>query len=185
VNRELGLWIHHFTTAKKKATVERKRLEAEERLAKRQRLEEATPFNRAERAEKQAAKLAADKLEIENNLAECASSKHAEEKMRAEAAKEAADKLAAGTNCTKCDSSSKNESKWNDMFECLVRYIEEIRETATRHMNEDQKAAWKARRHCYVTSIIGRGGVVAVDRSPLPKLPDPSRVTYSSWHWLT
>jgi len=28
------------------------------------------------------------------------------------------------------------------MFECLVRYIEEIREMATRHMNEDQKAAW-------------------------------------------
>jgi hypothetical protein len=28
------------------------------------------------------------------------------------------------------------------MFEVLVRYIEEIREMATGHMNDEQKAAW-------------------------------------------
>ena len=105
-------------------------------------LTERVAFNRAERAEKQAAKLAADKLEIENNLAERDSIKRAEEKMRAAAAKEAADKLAAGTNCTERASSSKNKQQWDDMFEVLVRYIEEIREKATRHMNDDQKATW-------------------------------------------
>ena len=51
---------------------------------------------------------------------------------------EAAYKLAARTNCTERASSS----KWENMFECLVRYIEEICEKATRHMNEDQKVAW-------------------------------------------
>lgn len=37
---------------------------------------------------------------------------------------------------------AQSQQKWEDMFECLVRYIEETREMATRHMNEDQKAAW-------------------------------------------
>lgn len=37
---------------------------------------------------------------------------------------------------------AQSQQKWEDMFECLVRYIEEIREMATRHMNEEQKAAW-------------------------------------------
>jgi hypothetical protein len=105
-------------------------------------LTERVAFNRAERAEKQAAKLAADKLEIENNLAERDSIKRDEEIERVAAAKEAADKLAAGTNCTERASSSKNEQQWDDMFEVLVRYIEEIREMATRHMSEEQKAAW-------------------------------------------
>ena len=89
-----------------------------------------------------AEKLAADKLEMENNLAERASIKRDEEIERVATAKEAADKLAAGTNCTERASSSKNEQKWDDMFEVLVRYIEEIREMATRHMSEEQKAAW-------------------------------------------
>jgi hypothetical protein len=109
-----------------------------ERLEKAKALTERVAFNRAERA----AKLAADKLEIENNLAERASFKCAEEKKRVAAAKEAADKLAAGTNCTERASSSKNEQQWDDMFEVLVKYIEEIREMATRHMSEEQKAAW-------------------------------------------
>ena len=105
-------------------------------------LTERAAFNRAERAEKQAAKLAADKLEIENNLAERDSIKRDEEIERVAAAKEAADKLAAWTNCTGRDSSSKFEQQWVDTFECLVRYIEETREMATRHMSEEQKAAW-------------------------------------------
>ncbi|KAL3809023.1 hypothetical protein ACHAXA_010918 [Cyclostephanos tholiformis] len=35
-----------------------------------------------------------------------------------------------------------SQQKWDDMFECLVKFIEETREKATRHMNEKQKAAW-------------------------------------------
>ena len=35
-----------------------------------------------------------------------------------------------------------SEQKWEDMFECLVRYIEETREKATRHMGVQQKVAW-------------------------------------------
>ena len=59
---------------------------------------------------------------------------------RAAAAKEAADKLAATTNCT--EHVSQSQQKWEDMFECLVRYIEETQEMATSHMNDEQKAAW-------------------------------------------
>jgi hypothetical protein len=54
----------------------------------------------------------------------------------------AADKLEAMTNCTECASLSKFDSQWKDMFEVLVRYIKETRETETRHMNDEQKAAW-------------------------------------------
>ena len=35
-----------------------------------------------------------------------------------------------------------SQQKWDDMFECLVKYIEETREKSTRHMNDKQKAAW-------------------------------------------
>jgi hypothetical protein len=35
-----------------------------------------------------------------------------------------------------------SQQKWDDMFECLVEFIEETREKSTRHMNEKQKAAW-------------------------------------------
>ena len=37
---------------------------------------------------------------------------------------------------------AQSQQKWEDMFKCLVRYIEETREMATRHMNDEQKAAW-------------------------------------------
>ena len=122
-----------------KAADRRKRADAK-------RLEAAEWAETLKRAEEKKAvkaeKLAADKLEIANNLAERASFKRDEEKERAEAAKEAANKLAAATNCTEHDSSSKYESKWEDMFEVLVRCIKEIREMATRHMNDEQKATW-------------------------------------------
>ena len=32
--------------------------------------------------------------------------------------------------------------QWEDMFKVLVRYIKVTRETATRHMNDEQKANW-------------------------------------------
>jgi hypothetical protein len=102
----------------------------------------AAAINCAEKAKMKAAKMAADKLEIAKNLAERASYKRAEENERVAAAKEAADKLAAVTNCTERASLSKFDSKWEDMFEVLVRYIKETRETATRHMNDEQKAGW-------------------------------------------
>jgi hypothetical protein len=94
-----------------------KRLKAE---AKRQETAERVAFNLAERAEKQAAKLAADELEIAKNLAERAS-------------------ISSYAHLTQ---KQQNEQQWDDMFEVLVRYIEEIREMATGHMNDEQKAAW-------------------------------------------
>jgi hypothetical protein len=130
---------------------------AKEQAAKKAADEERATFNRAERAKKQAAKKAADleraafncaerdkeqaaklasyKLEAENTLAKLASYKRAEEKERVAAAKEAAKQLAAMTNRTV-------DSKWVDMFEVLVRHIKETRETATWHMNDEQKAEW-------------------------------------------
>jgi hypothetical protein len=33
---------------------------------------------------------------------------------------------------------AQSQQKWEDMFKCLVRYIEETREMATRHMNDEQ-----------------------------------------------
>jgi hypothetical protein len=106
-----------------------------ERAKKRAADKLAAAINCAERAKKQDAKLASYKLEAENTLAKLASYKRAEEKERVAAAKEAAKQLAAMTNCTV-------DSKWEDMFKCLVRYIENTREMATRHMNDEQKAAW-------------------------------------------
>jgi hypothetical protein len=105
-----------------------------ERAKKRAADEEQAAFNRAEQAKKQAATMAI-KLEVENNFAERTAFMHAEEKERVAAAKEAAKQLAAMTNCTV-------DSKWVYMFECLERYIENTREMATRHMNDEQKAAW-------------------------------------------
>ncbi|KAL7538607.1 hypothetical protein ACHAXR_010916 [Thalassiosira sp. AJA248-18] len=35
-----------------------------------------------------------------------------------------------------------SQQKWDDMFECLVNFIDETREKLTNHMNEEQKAAW-------------------------------------------
>jgi hypothetical protein len=35
-----------------------------------------------------------------------------------------------------------SQQKWDDMFDCLVKFIEETREKSTKHMNEKQKAAW-------------------------------------------
>jgi len=35
-----------------------------------------------------------------------------------------------------------SQQKWDDMFECLVKFIEDIREKSTKHMNDQQKAAW-------------------------------------------
>jgi hypothetical protein len=102
----------------------------------------AAAINCAERAKKQDAKLAAYKLEAENTLAKLASYKRAEENERVAAANEAVDKLAAVTNCTERASLSKIDSQWEDMFKVLVRYIKETREMATRHMNDEQKAAW-------------------------------------------
>jgi nitrate reductase assembly molybdenum cofactor insertion protein NarJ len=102
----------------------------------------AAAINCAEKAKMKTAKLASYELEVANNLAECASYKHAEENERVAAAKEAADKLAAVTNCTERASLSKIDSKWVYMFECLEMYIEGMREKATRHMNDEQKAAW-------------------------------------------
>jgi hypothetical protein len=141
-------------TEERKAANKRKaeatRLEAEEQAAfnraeraeKQAADEERAAFNRAERAKKQDAKLASIKLEVENNFAERAAIMHAEEKERVAAAKEAVDKLAAVTNCTERASLSKIDSQWEDMFEFLVMYIEETRETATGHMNDEQKAEW-------------------------------------------
>jgi hypothetical protein len=105
-----------------------------ERAKKQAADEERAAFNRAEFAKRQAATMAI-KLEAENNLAERTAITHAEEKKRAAAAKEAVDKLARA-------SSSKIDPKWEDMFKVLVRYIKETREKATRHMNDEQKAAW-------------------------------------------
>ena len=93
-----------------------------------------------ERKAAKTAKLAANELDIANILAERASFKRDEEMERAAAAKEAADKLAATTNCT--EHVSQSQQKWEDMFECLVRYIEETQEMATSHMNDEQKATW-------------------------------------------
>jgi hypothetical protein len=126
----------------KRRKAEATRLEAEERKAANKRKAEATrleneerAFNRAERDKEQAAKLASYKLDAENTLAKLASYKRAEEKERVAAAKEAAKQLAAMTNCTV-------DSKWEVMFAVLVRHIKETRETATMHMNDEQKAAW-------------------------------------------
>ncbi len=35
-----------------------------------------------------------------------------------------------------------SQQKWDDMFECLVRFIEETREKSTKNMTDEQKAAW-------------------------------------------
>lgn len=35
-----------------------------------------------------------------------------------------------------------SQQKWDDMFDCLVKFIEETREKSTKHMNEQQKSAW-------------------------------------------
>ena len=35
-----------------------------------------------------------------------------------------------------------SQQKWEDMFDCLVKFIEETREKSTKHMNEKQKATW-------------------------------------------
>jgi len=132
---------------------EKKRLEVEAQAADRRKRADAKRLESAEWAETlkraeekkvaKAEKLDAVKLEIANNLAKRDSIKRDEEIERVAAAKEAADKLAAGTNyCTERASSSKNEQQWDDMFEVLVRYIEEIREMATRHMDDEHKAAW-------------------------------------------
>ena len=34
------------------------------------------------------------------------------------------------------------QQKWDDMFQCLLDYIEETRKELTKEMNDDQKAAW-------------------------------------------
>ncbi len=34
------------------------------------------------------------------------------------------------------------QQKWDEMFQCLVKFIEETRERCTRHMNAQQKAKW-------------------------------------------
>mmetsp|Transcript_39930 Transcript_39930/g.96104 ORF Transcript_39930/g.96104 Transcript_39930/m.96104 type:complete len:1615 (+) Transcript_39930:307-5151(+) len=39
-------------------------------------------------------------------------------------------------------STLQSQQKWEDMFSCLVNFIEETREKSTKHMNEKQKAAW-------------------------------------------
>jgi hypothetical protein len=95
----------------------------------------AAAINYAEKAKMKAAKLASYKLQTENTLAKLASYKRAEENRRVAAANEAVDKLVGA-------SSSKIDSKWVCMFECLEMYIEGMREKATRHMNDEQKAAW-------------------------------------------
>jgi hypothetical protein len=115
---------------------------AKKQAAKKAADEERAAFNRAERAKKQDAKLASIKLEVENNFAERTACMHAEENECVAAAKEAADKLAAVTNCTERASLSTRDSQWVYMFECLERYIENTREMATRHMNDEQKAKW-------------------------------------------
>ncbi|KAL7445262.1 hypothetical protein ACHAXH_008239 [Discostella pseudostelligera] len=35
-----------------------------------------------------------------------------------------------------------SQQKWDDMFECLVKFIEETREKATKNLTDEQKAAW-------------------------------------------
>ena len=35
-----------------------------------------------------------------------------------------------------------SQQKWDDMFECLVKFIEDTREKSTKNMTDEQKAAW-------------------------------------------